>query len=162
VLLALLGVLAWRRRAAASVSAGDEDPAPAPAPLPLADPPPAAPRPLVGAVAIAIPAAVVVAGLFGLRAGAVAAPLLALVLWRGLSDRVLGLVVLGLLGVVVPLIYVGVAVFGEEIRGGNATRYAADRLAAHWVAVAAFVVLVVVLVRTLAAARSRDRLPSRT
>lgn len=157
-LLALLGAMAWRRRRAAAVAptGADDDPAPLP------EPPPAAPRPPTTAIAIAIPAAVVVAGLFGLRAGAAAAPLLAVVLWRGLSDRTLGLVVLGLLGVVVPLIYVGVAVFGEEVVGGNATRYASDRLAAHWVAVAAFVVLVVVLVRTLAAARARDRLPSRT
>jgi hypothetical protein len=51
---------------------------------------------------------------------------------------------------------------GEHILGGNSTRYSADRLGAHWVAVAAFVVLVVVLIRTLAAARARDRLPSRT
>jgi hypothetical protein len=91
----------------------------------------------------------------------VAAPLLALILWRGLSDRTLGFAVLGLLGVVVPAIYTGVAAFGDhDVLGGNSTRYSADRLAAHWVAVAAFVLLVVVLVRTLAAARRRDRLPS--
>jgi arabinofuranan 3-O-arabinosyltransferase len=157
-LLALLGAGAWRRRrrAPAAVVAVDDDPAPLP------DPPPAAPAPLTTAIAIAIPAAIVVAGLFGLRAGAAAAPLLALVLWRGVSDRMLGWAVLGLLGVVVPLIYVGVSAFGgEQILGGNSTRYSADRLGGHWVAVAAIVVLVVVLVRTLAAARARDRLPSR-
>jgi hypothetical protein len=162
-LLAALAAGALRRRgrrtaplAAPGDAATDDDPAPLP------EPPAAAPQPLTTALAIAIPAAVVVAGLFGLRAGAVALPLLAVVLWRGLSDRTLGLVTLGLLAVVVPAIYVGVAAFGgEDILGGNSTRFSADRLAAHWVSVAAVVLLVVVLVRTLAAARTRDRIPSK-
>jgi hypothetical protein len=158
-LLALLGVGAWRRRRAAATGLAPALPRD---PEPLPTPPTPARLPLTTAVAIAIPAAVVVGGLFGLRAGAAAAPLLAVLLWRGLSDRTLGLAVLGLLGVVVPAIYAGVALLsGEEILGGNSTRFGADRLAAHWVAVAAFVLLVVILVRTLAAARARDRLPSR-
>jgi hypothetical protein len=158
VLLALLGVGAYRRRRAVATAAvlPPDDPAPLP------EPPAAAPLPVTTAIAVALPAAVVVGGFFGLRAGAVAAPLLVLVLWRGLSDRALGLWVLGLLGVVVPAIYVGVSLFsGEEILGGNSTRFGADRLGAHWVAVAAYVLLVVLVVRTLAAARVRDRLPSR-
>jgi hypothetical protein len=155
-LLALLGVGAYRRRRAAAAVVPPDDPAPLP------EPPAAAPLPVTTAIAVALPAAVVVGGLFGLRAGAVAAPLLVLILWRGLSDRAIGLWVLGLLGVVVPAIYVGVSLFsGEEILGGNSTRFGADRLGAHWVAVAAYVLLVVLLVRTLAAARVRDRLPSR-
>jgi hypothetical protein len=56
--------------------------------------------------------------------------------------------------VVVPGIYVAVGAFGSStVAGGNSTQYGADRLGAHWVAVAAFVALVVVLWRTLAAAR---------
>ncbi|WP_445150075.1 alpha-(1-_3)-arabinofuranosyltransferase domain-containing protein [Baekduia sp. Peel2402] len=156
VLLAALGLFAFRRRRTAATPH-----APDPGPASLADPPPATPRTPLAALAIALPSAVLVAGVFGLRAGAVAAPLLALIFWRGLSDRTLGFAVLGLLGVVVPGIYAGVAAFGDhDVLGGNSTRFSADRLAAHWVAVAAFVLLVVVLVRTLAAARRRDRLPS--
>jgi hypothetical protein len=154
-LLALLGAGALRRRRQAAAVIPDD-------PAPLPEPPAATPLPIATAIAIAIPAAIVVGGLFGLRAGAVAAPLLALILWRGLSDRALGLWVLGLLGVVVPAIYVGVAAFADEhILGGNSTRFGADRLGAHWVAVAAYVLLVVLVVRTLVAARARDRLPSR-
>jgi hypothetical protein len=127
-----------------------------------AAPPPEAPevpaaRPLAlpVAVAIALPAAAAVGLGFGLRAGAVAAPLLVLLLWRGVADRALGLLVGALLGVVVPAIYVGVALFGDggHVLGGNSTQYGADRLAAHWVGVAAFVLLAIVLWRTLAAAR---------
>jgi hypothetical protein len=117
--------------------------------------PAAAPLALPVAVAIALPAAVAVGLGFGLRAGVVAAPLLALLLWRGVADRTLGLLAGALLGVVVPAIYVGVAVLGDggDVLGGNTTQFGADRLAAHWVGVAAFVLLVIVLCRTLAAAR---------
>jgi hypothetical protein len=106
-------------------------------------------------VAIALPAAAAVGLGFGLRAGVAAAPLLALALWRGVTDRALGLLAGVLLGVVVPAIYVGVAVLGDRrhVLGGNSTQFAADRLAAHWVGVAAFVLLAIVLWRTLAAVR---------
>jgi hypothetical protein len=162
-LLGLLAAGAWRRR-----RRGAAPPAPEPAPLP--DPPPARALPLPVAVAIALPAAAVVGFSFGLRAGAVTAPLLALLLWRGVGDRALGWAVGALMGVVVPAIYVGVALFGgEDILGGNSTQYGADRLGAHWVAVAALVLVVLLLWRTLAAARvgrrtpdpDRDPVPSR-
>jgi arabinofuranan 3-O-arabinosyltransferase len=110
------------------------------------------------ALAVALPVAAAVGVGFGLRAGAVAAPLLALVLWRGVSDKALTLAAAAVLGIAVPLVYVGVAVFGgEQVIGGNSTQYGADRLAAHWLAVGAFVALAVVLWRTLAAARAADR-----
>jgi arabinofuranan 3-O-arabinosyltransferase len=153
-LLVLLGIGAWRRRRRASALPA--------APAPLPEPPPPAPLPILTALAIAIPGAAVVGATFGLRAGAVAAPLLTILLWRGITDRTLGLAILGLLGVVVPAIYAGVALFSDEkILGGNSTRFGSDRLGAHWVAVAALVLLVVVLWRTLAAARRHDGLPSR-
>jgi hypothetical protein len=163
-LLALLGIGAWRRRRNGSVTSS---PLPSRAwprdePVPLPEPPSAAPLPARRAIAIAIVGALVIGGMFGLRAGAVAAPLLAILLWRGVADRTLGLAILGLLGVVVPAIYAGVALFSDEkILGGNGTRFGGDRLGAHWVAVAALVLLVVLLWRTLAAARPRDGLPSR-
>jgi hypothetical protein len=150
-LLAVLGVGGLRRRRRQAALAASVPPPSAPLP----EVPAARPLPLAVAVAVALPAAVRVAGTFGLRAGAVAAPLLAVLLWRGVADRALGLLAAGLLGIVVPAIYVGVAVLGRgAVLGGNSTQYGADRLAAHWVAVAAFVALVVVLWRTLAAARA--------
>jgi hypothetical protein len=154
-LLALLAAGAWRRRARHRAG-----PPPAPDPRLLPDPPAAAPLPLPAAVSIALPAAAVVAVAFGLRAGAVAAPLLALLLWRGIGDRALGWAVAALMGLVVPAIYVAVAIFGDEnILGGNSTQYGADRIAAHWVAAAALVLVVVVLWRTLAAAWTARRTP---
>jgi hypothetical protein len=162
-LLLMLAFGAWRRRSARASAPAPADPAP------LTEPPPPARLALGPAGAIALPAAIVVAAVFGLRAGVVAAPLLVLLLWRGVADRLLAGAVLVLLGVVVPAIYVGVALFGDDLDagGGNATRFAPDRLAAHWVAVAAYVVLVVLLWRSLAVARGgrraageRDRLPS--
>jgi hypothetical protein len=162
-LLALLAAGVWRRRRPAAAALPAD-------PRPLPDPPAAAPLPLPAAVAIALPAAAAVAVAFGLRAGGVAAPLLAVLLWRGIGDRALGWAVAGLMGVVVPAIYVGVAIFGHEnILGGNSTQYGTDRLGAHWVSVAALVLVVVLLWRTLAAAWAarrtpdpdRDPLPSR-
>jgi arabinofuranan 3-O-arabinosyltransferase len=152
-LLALLGAGFWRRRRRGAV--------PPPAdPTPLPEPPAAAPLALPVAVAIALPAAAVVGASFGLRAGAVAGPLLVVLLWRGIGDRTLGWAVAGLLGLVVPAIYLGVSLFGgEKILGGNSTRYGSDRLGAHWVAVAALVLVVVLLWRTLAAAWSARRTP---
>jgi hypothetical protein len=146
-MLVLLAVGASRRRRLA--------PAVKPAdPAPLGDVPPARPLALPVAVAIALPAAVAIGVGFGLRAGAVAAPLLAVLLWRGIGDRAVGVLAGLLLAVVVPAIYLGVALFGPgDVLGGNSTQYGADRLAAHWVGVAAFVALVIVLWRTLAAAR---------
>jgi hypothetical protein len=144
MLVLVLAGLRRRRRAAALAP-----------PPPSPEVPAAAPLPLPVAVAIALPAAAAVGLGFGLRAGVVAAPLLVLVLWRGLADRTLALVAGALLGVVVPAIYMGVALLGDggHVLGGNSTQFGADRLAAHWVGVAAFVLLVIVLWRTLAAAR---------
>jgi hypothetical protein len=165
-LLALLAAGAYRRRRRAAVATAGPPPDPAPFP----EPPAAHGVPLPAAIAVALPAAAAVAVCFGLRAGAVAAPLLALLLWRGVGDRALGWAIAALMGVVVPAIYVGVAVLGgADILGGNSTQYGADRLGAHWVAVAALVLMVVVLWRTLAAARvgrrapdpGRDPVPSR-
>jgi hypothetical protein len=153
-LLALLAAMAWRRRRTRAARGVDPDPAP------LATPQPATPLPITASIAIALPAAVVVGAMFGLRAGAVAAPLLALVLWRGVPDLVLGRIVVALLAVVVPAIYLGVSLFGgEDILGGNSTQYGADRLGAHWVAVAALVLVVILLWRTLAAAWAARRTP---
>lgn len=95
---------------------------------------------------------------FGLRAGVVALPALAVVLWRGVADRALGALAGVLLAGAVPAIYVVVALTSRHHRvGGNSTEYALDRVAAHWVALAALVAVGVVLVRTLAQLRAAER-----
>ena len=96
------------------------------------------PRPLVVAAAIAFPLAAVVAFVFALRAGAVAFPLLTFLFWRGASlGRLLGAAG-ALLVVVVPAVY---ALFPPDDLGGHNSSYATELLGAHWIAVAAVVLL---------------------
>jgi arabinofuranan 3-O-arabinosyltransferase len=91
---------------------------------------------------------------FGLRAGAVAGPVLALVLWRGIGDRLLARVAVLLLVVAVPAVYLGVGVAqgGRHLKA-NATKYPLDRIAGHWLVLAGLLLVGVILWRTLAAAR---------
>lgn len=143
-ILALLGLLvAGRRRrhdAAAVAVPGELDPA--------ADRP--APRPLLRALAIGAVAGAVLGFVFALRAGVVLGPLVALVLWRGVPPRVLVTVASLALLLVVPPLYL---LTGDADPGGYDTAYATDRIAAHWVAVGAVALLLVALVRWLAADR---------
>lgn len=119
-----------------------------PAPLPE---PRARPLPLARAIAVGVVAAAVFGFVFALRAGVLIGPAVALLLWRGVGVRPLILAAGGLLAVVVPLIYV---FFPAEDRGGYNPEYALDLLGAHWVAVAAFALLVVALARMLSTARA--------
>ncbi len=95
---------------------------------------------------------------FGLRAGVVVGPAFALILWRGIASRRLlwgaGL----LLVAVVPLLYL---LFEGHDQGGYDIGYASQHLGAHWVAVAAYALLTLVLLRDLsrASARLRGRAP---
>jgi arabinofuranan 3-O-arabinosyltransferase len=91
---------------------------------------------------------------FALRAGAVIAPLTTLVLWRAIGPRTLILAAGGLLGLVVPAIYM---LFSPTDRGGFNFDYAHDLLGAHWVAVGALTLLMLALGRTLAAQRGLSR-----
>jgi arabinofuranan 3-O-arabinosyltransferase len=84
---------------------------------------------------------------FALRAGVLIGPAVAFLLWRGVTARALTLGAGALLAIVVPLLYV---IFPGDDRGGYDTRYAIEHLGAHWVAVVAFVLLVLALARTLA------------
>ena len=96
-------------------------------------------------------AAVAIGLALGLRAGAVAAVAFAVIAWRGISDRALGIVAALLLGVGVPLAYVVAAIIhDDEGRGGNSTDFGANRMAAHWMALAALVALALLLVRRCA------------
>ena len=147
----LVLLLAGRRRLAA-----------APAPLPLPAPPDRPRRLEPGrAVLVAVVAAAVLGFCFGLRAGVVLGPLLGLVLWRGVADRVLVLAAGALLAIGVPLAYGLAALLADRgDPGGYDTSYATDRIAGHWLALAALTALGLVLWRTLAAARAGRRPPA--
>jgi len=101
-------------------------------------------------------AGIVVAATFGfvfaVRAGAIAGPVAVLILWRGLGPRALALGAGALLVVVVPLLYV---LFPGTDHGGYDTEFAVEHLGAHWVAVAAFGLLVLALAQTVAQVRSK-------
>ena len=79
--------------------------------------------------------------------------LVALVARYGGGARPLILAAAGLLGIVVPAVYV---LFEPEDRGGYNFAYASDVIGAHWVAIAALVLLALALWRNLSA-RSAPR-----
>ena len=143
--LALLALLlaSWRRR-------------PAPVPRPPSPVPPTndhlTPMPLRKAVAIALAIGLLGAFLFALRAGPPIALGTFLILWRGVPTRTLIVAAGALLGIVVPALYL---LFPSTDRGGYNTEYATDHLGAHWVGVAALVLLVIALWRTLSTASRR-------
>jgi hypothetical protein len=107
---------------------------------------------LAQAVVAALAVALLVAGMFGLRAGAVAFPILALVFLRGAGLPTLVPLAGVLLAVVVPLVYV---LFPVENRDGFNPAYAVEKVEAHWVAVAAWVLLALALWRILSTASRR-------
>jgi hypothetical protein len=150
VLLGLIALLAFRRRRRGERAVADGEA------LPLPDPPVAR----VGwqrALAWGVAAALVGGFVFALRAGVVIGPLVAFVLWRGIGARTLSVWAGGLLAVVVPVLYLVVPI---RDRGGYSTSAPMDRIAAHWVAVAAIVLLMLALYRTLAGAKAdRARRP---
>jgi hypothetical protein len=128
----------------------------------LPDPDPPAPWPWRRAIAAGVLAGVVLAFVFAIRAGIVLGPAVAVILARGIGARPLALAGGALLAVVVPLLYLVVPVRDP---GGFNTNLAVERIAAHWVGVAAVFLLGAALWRTLAAARAahpdRRRLPGR-
>jgi hypothetical protein len=80
------------------------------------------------------------------------------VLWRGIGAKQLALAAGGLLAIVVPILYLAIPV---RDRGGYSTSAPMDRIAAHWVAVGAIVLLLLALYRALAGAKAeRARRPS--
>ena len=88
---------------------------------------------------------------FAIRAGAALFVLLTFVLWRGYRPRTLIVVAAGLLGIAVPLIY---AISQPRNQGGYGFGYSTQTIWAHWVGVAAFVLLGLALWRIM---RSRAR-----
>jgi hypothetical protein len=141
--LALVAVLVRRRRRAPTAPRAS---------LPVDDAPPRWP-PARAAVA-GLVAGAVLGFCFSIRAGVLITPAVALILWRGISPRKLTLAAAGLLIVVVPLLYLVTPVHNS---GGYSFRYPVDLIAAHWVTVAAVVMLMVALWRTVRSAAREPR-----
>ncbi len=114
------------------------------------------PMPLHLAALIAIGLATGIGAIFALRAGAVSFPLLTLVLWRGFGIRQLTLAAAALLGIVVPLMY---AITSPHNQGGYNFEYSTKLIAAHWVGVAAIVLLGLVVGRSVSAVRAHRGSP---
>ena len=140
--LLLLGFLVARRPGPETLRAA--------APVTPSDAPPerlALPR----AAGIGAAIAVALGFLFAIRAGVALFPVVTFVLWRGIGARTLALVAAGLLAVE-PAIYL---LFTPEDKGGYNSNYPVALIGAHWVAVAAVVLLGLSLWRTLRDVRRR-------
>ncbi len=108
------------------------------------------------AIALSVPAAFLIGLFFAFRAGAVAYPILVVILWRGYGPRLLVPVAAALLGIVVPLLYV---ITSPENHGGFNFLYSVQLIWAHWVGVGAILLLAMACWRMLAAQRSQRRRP---
>jgi arabinofuranan 3-O-arabinosyltransferase len=106
----------------------------------------ARPMPLGRAAAIALAATVPLAFLFAARSSIAIFPILTLILWLGVGAGPLTAGAAALLGVAVPFIYL---VWSPTDRGGYNFEYSSDVLGAHWVAVAALILLMVACWRAL-------------
>lgn len=112
------------------------------------------PMALPRATAVAFLATIPLCLVFAFRTGALIFPALTFILWRGIEPRWLTAIAAGLLGVVVPITY---AVTSPKNRGGYNFEYSLQLIWAHWIGVAALVLLMVACWRTLAATRRRRR-----
>ena len=110
--------------------------------------------PLHRALVAGVLAAAVLGFVFALRAGVVLGPVVALVLRRGIGAGTLALCGGTLVLVAVPLLTVLAAPLPST---GFQTNYAVDRIAAHWVAVLAVVVLGAALWRVVGGLRRSER-----
>jgi len=136
---------------------GRRVPAPAPAPLLSESLPRRMPLPRAAALALAITLPLCL--FFALRTSLFIAPLLALILWRGVGPRLLAAAAAALLGVVVPIIYLVAPVHNQ---GGYDFGYSTQLIAAHWTGVVAVLLLAVAAWRMLlGASRGRGEGPGR-
>jgi hypothetical protein len=147
--LLILVLLAVRRpppaRTAPARDAGDYPPSGRAAPardLGPGDRPPRVSWHRAGALALV--AGVAAAALIALRAGPVVAVAVAVVARYGIGARPLILAATALLGIAAPAAYL---LFPPADRGGYAPRYASDLIGAHWLAMAALVLLALALWR---------------
>jgi arabinofuranan 3-O-arabinosyltransferase len=128
-----------------------------PSRAPLPEPPPR-PMPLARALVVAAALTVPLSLAFALRTSLGIAPILAFVLWRGVSPRALTVAGAVLLGVVVPVLYAGI---GPTNQGGYSSGYANSLISAHWAGLAAVLLLALACWRTLAATHGRRPEPAR-
>ncbi len=131
IVVALLSLLLLLSRPGRSLANDAPEPRVLP-PLPLG------PLPWGRAVALAATLAIPLGFVFAWRAGIVAAVCLALLFRRGVTDRGLTLTVAGLLGVVVPIAYL---ISQPENKGGYNFDYGVELIYAHWIGVAAMILL---------------------
>jgi hypothetical protein len=110
--------------------------------------------PVRRALVAGLAAAVAFGFVFALRAGVVIGPVTALVLWRGISPKQMITIAGGLLAIVVPAVYL---IFPATDRGGYGPAYPVERLGAHWVTVAAVVLLILALANALSTASRASR-----
>jgi arabinofuranan 3-O-arabinosyltransferase len=148
LLLLLLLVGAFRRPTRPAPSPRPPDPAAPSDRDPAAIGERGARRSLPAAAALGLAVALPLAYLFAIRAGAALFVLLSVVLWRGYRTRTLIVAAAALLGLAVPLAYV---VSQPRNQGGYGFGYATQTIGAHWLGVAAVVLLALVLWRIIRA-----------
>ena len=110
--------------------------------------------PIWQAALVGLVAAIPLAYIFSLRSGPPIAVGIALAAWRGWGPRGLALAAGALLGIVVPLLYLLQAPKNE---GGYNFGYSVELIDAHWVGVAAIVMLAVACWQAVARARRSGR-----
>ncbi|HEV8152703.1 MAG TPA: alpha-(1-_3)-arabinofuranosyltransferase family protein [Solirubrobacteraceae bacterium] len=130
-----------------------------PGPTLVAEPVAAAPdrpagMPLARAALLAFAATVPLSLLFAARSSVLIFPALTLILWRGIGPRPLTAIAAGLLGIAVPLAYL---IAQPENRGGYNFEYPSNVIWAHWLAVAALVLLMAACGRAVRDARAGRR-----
>jgi len=151
----LCALLAARQVQRARRRAGERhaDASPASRPGPLSDRA-ATPLPLAHAAIAGLICGMIAAFVFGVQAGVPAAPAVALLLWRGVGARALTLAAGGLLTIAVPVLYL---LTPGSPGAGDQSGYPTDHISAHWVGVAALILLMIALWRSLQSARAQAR-----
>jgi arabinofuranan 3-O-arabinosyltransferase len=112
------------------------------------------PMSLGKAAAISVVLALALGFVFAGRVGAVAFPLLTLILWRAVPRATLTRIATVLLAVAVPVAYL---ITSPHNQGGYNFSYSSDLLWAHWIGVAAIVLLGLATFWEIAAARHQRR-----
>jgi arabinofuranan 3-O-arabinosyltransferase len=108
--------------------------------------------PLRHAVPLAVILAIPLGFIFALRAGVVIAPLLTLIFWRGIGPRALAATAAALTGIAIPVAYL---ITQPPNKGGYNFDYSSALMYAHWMGVAAVILLGMSGWLTVAAARGR-------
>jgi arabinofuranan 3-O-arabinosyltransferase len=118
--------------------------------------PPSERMPLPQALGVALVTSIPLGLIFAIRAGLAIFPILAFILWRGYGPRLLVIVAAGLLGIVVPIVYLVIS--PDNIHGYNFL-YSVQLIWAHWIGVGAILLLALASWRMLAAIRSGRQAP---